>query len=135
MAYPGWFASLPVAGAALVIIGGTRVPSWGSERILGLRPVQWLGRWSYGMYLWEIPILVVMLHWHSSLGFNSVSQFPLVIRLGAILVCILLAAVSYSVYEMPIRHSARLRSSPALCLASAVVFIVVSLITISLVSR
>jgi peptidoglycan/LPS O-acetylase OafA/YrhL len=135
MAYPGWFASLPVAGAALVIIGGTRVPSWGSERFLGLRPVQWLGRWSYGMYLWEIPILVVMLHWHSSLGFNSVSQFPLVIWLGTILVCILLAAVSYSVYEMPIRHSARLRSSPALCLASAVVFIVVSLITISLVSR
>ena len=93
MAYPGWFASLPVAGAALVIIGGTAVPSWGSERFLGLRPVQSLGRWSYGMYLWEIPILVVMLHWHNSLGFNSVSQFPIVIRVGAILVCVFLAAL------------------------------------------
>jgi peptidoglycan/LPS O-acetylase OafA/YrhL len=53
MAYPGWFASLPVAGTALVIIGGTRVPQLGAERILSLPPVQWLGRWSYGMYLWE----------------------------------------------------------------------------------
>lgn len=135
MAYPGWFASLPVAGTALVIIGGPPCPKWGAERFLSLPPVQWLGRWSYGMYLWQIPILVVMLHWHSSEGFNSVSGLPLVIRVGAILVCVLLAAISYSVYEMPIRHSARLISSSALTLATVVIFIVVSLVTISLVAR
>ena len=36
MAYPGWFASLPVAGTALVIVGGTAVPKWGAERFLSL---------------------------------------------------------------------------------------------------
>jgi peptidoglycan/LPS O-acetylase OafA/YrhL len=135
MPYPGWFASLPVAGTALVIIGGTRMPSWGAEKLLSFAPVQWLGRWSYGMYLWQIPILVVMLHWHSSQGFDSVAQFPVIIRVGAILVCILLAAASYSIYEMPIRRSDRLRSSAALTLVCAVAFVAVSLVTVNLVAR
>ncbi len=102
MAYPGWFASLPVAGAALVIIGGTPVP-----HLWGFRTVPWLtlcSHWVDGhmaCIYGKSPVLVVMLHWHNSLGFNSVSQFPIVIRVGAILVCVFLAALSYSVFEMP----------------------------------
>jgi peptidoglycan/LPS O-acetylase OafA/YrhL len=40
--YPGYIAALPVAGAALVIAGGTAAPRWGAEALLKLAPFKWL---------------------------------------------------------------------------------------------
>ena len=127
--YPGWRAILPVAGTALVIIGGTPVPRWGAERLLGLRPVRAIGRWSYGLYLWEIPVVTLAVHWWGPL--NLVSLWG---RVGLILVTTVIAAASYRFFESPIRHSARLTASPALSLACAAAFMVVALATISLVA-
>ncbi len=127
--YPGWLAILPVAGTALVIIGGTPVPGWGAERLLALRPLRAIGRWSYGMYLWEVPVLMLAVHWW---GRNDL--YPLESKVALILVTVGIAAVSYMFYELPIRRSVRLTSSPALSLACAAIFIVVALVTISLVA-
>ena len=33
--YPGWAAILPVAGAALIIVGGMSAGGWGAEVVLG----------------------------------------------------------------------------------------------------
>ncbi len=55
-AYPGVAALLPVLAAGAVIVGGDRPPV---SLVLGLRPVRWLGRISYSLYLWHWPILVI----------------------------------------------------------------------------
>jgi peptidoglycan/LPS O-acetylase OafA/YrhL len=125
-----WNAVLPVAGTALVIIGGTSVPKWGVERLLALRPLRAVGRWSYGLYLWEIPVLLLVGH-----GWGSIGRISLLGRVGFILVTVVIAAASFAIYETPIRRSPRLVASPGLSLACALAFIIGSLVTISLVAR
>jgi peptidoglycan/LPS O-acetylase OafA/YrhL len=128
--YPGWIAILPVTGTALVIVGGTPTPAWGVEGLLARGPVRLVGRWSYGLYLWEIPVLVLAGHW-----WGDAIGLPVIGRWGLIAATLVIAGVSFVAYESPIRHSARLVASPSLSLVCALGFIVVSLVAISLVSR
>mgnify|MGYP000316896290 CR=1 FL=1 len=54
--FPGWWAWLPTAGAALVIAAG---PQAAVNRLcLSARPVVWVGLISYPLYLWHWPLLV-----------------------------------------------------------------------------
>jgi peptidoglycan/LPS O-acetylase OafA/YrhL len=128
--YPGWVAILPVAGTAFVIIGGIMAPVWGAERLLGTRPMRAVGRWSYGLYLWEIPVFLLATHW-----WGPMARISVVGRVGLILVTVVIAAASFAIYETPIRHSPRLVASPGLSVACSLVFIIGSLVTISLVAR
>jgi peptidoglycan/LPS O-acetylase OafA/YrhL len=128
--YPGWVAILPVTGTALVLVGGMSAPTWGAEKLLALRPFRAIGRWSYGLYLWQIPVLYLAIHW-----WGTMPQQALVNRVGLMLATFLIAAISFAIYETPIRHSRRLISSPALSLSCALVFIVGSLVMISLVAH
>lgn len=50
-AYPGWAVVLPVFGAAFVIAGGAASSDQGAERLLRMRPFQWIGLISYSLYL------------------------------------------------------------------------------------
>ncbi len=56
--FPGIAAILPVAGAALVILGGLPNEAPLPARVLALRPFRFLGRISYSLYLWHWPILL-----------------------------------------------------------------------------
>ena len=128
--YPGWRAILPVAGTAFVIIGGTPVPGWGTERILGLRPLRAIGRWSFSLYLWQIPVMTLAIYW-----WGPLKTLPLWGRVALILATVIIAATSYSTFESRIRHSPRLIASPVLSLGCAAAFILGALVTISLVAR
>lgn len=58
-AFPGYRALLPTVGAAMVIVcadGGGRV---GLQRLLALKPFQYLGDVSYSLYLWHWPVIVL----------------------------------------------------------------------------
>jgi peptidoglycan/LPS O-acetylase OafA/YrhL len=57
--FPGYVALAPVVGASLVIAGGTAQPRRGAEVLLGLRPLQAVGRVSYSLYLWHWPLIVL----------------------------------------------------------------------------
>jgi peptidoglycan/LPS O-acetylase OafA/YrhL len=57
--FPGYAATLPVAGAALVIAGGCARRGRGARLLLGLPPMQAVGRLSYGWYLWHWPVLTL----------------------------------------------------------------------------
>ncbi len=57
--FPGTAALVPVAGAAAVVAGGCARPRLGAVWLLGLRPMQLIGRVSYTWYLWHWPALVL----------------------------------------------------------------------------
>lgn len=55
--FPGWNATLPCIGTALIIWAGIGGDSLGG-RLLGLQPLVFIGRISYSLYLWHWPIIV-----------------------------------------------------------------------------
>ncbi len=57
--FPGIAAVLPVAGALLVIAGGSGGSRRGPVVVLGTPPAQFLGRISYSLYLVHWPILIL----------------------------------------------------------------------------
>jgi peptidoglycan/LPS O-acetylase OafA/YrhL len=88
---PGWLTEwmlLPVAVAAgLAVIA--------APRVLGLRPLAYVGQISYGLYLWHFPMAAVL---------------P---ALAAIPATFLVAICSYHLLEAPIRRWARSFDKPA----------------------
>lgn len=58
--FPGWYALVPVLGAALVLAGGCRPTRSGAGLLLSLRPLTWVGGLSYGWYLWHWPALLIL---------------------------------------------------------------------------
>lgn len=106
MPFPGWIAIFPVLAACLVIAGGTIAPDRGAERILNLAPMTALGKYSYGMYLWHWPMLLIapgVIHREL-----TVPEKLLVVGLGAIM-----GIVTYHLVENPLRNVAFLKNRPA----------------------
>jgi peptidoglycan/LPS O-acetylase OafA/YrhL len=97
-AYPGSLVAIPVVGAGLVIAGGVVVPRRGAEALLCLRPLQWLGRRSYGLYLWHWPVLIIVADYYGK------SRLPPGVNVFLVLVAMALAAGMYKIVEEPVRH-------------------------------
>ncbi len=96
LAYPGWWALLPTAGAACLIAAGNR--AW-VNRLLSLPPLICLGLISYPLYLWHWPLF--------SLARIAEAGIPsLEIRAGIVLASLLLAALTYYAIEQPLRKQA-----------------------------
>jgi len=119
--YPGSAVALPVAGAALVIAGGTVVPRYGAESLLRLWPFRQLGKLSYSLYLWHWPILILAAE---SAGQTSL---PATRNLPWLLVALGLSIVTYLAIENPIRHSRSLNGNRLLSLGLGAGLIAVSL--------
>ncbi len=95
IAFPGYIALVPVAGAVLVVLAGqTAAPSM-PIRVLGTKPLVRLGDYSYGFFLWHWPLLIFgKLHFNA----DSVSLLGgVAILLGALV----LSGVTYHVVEAP----------------------------------
>lgn len=58
--FPSATALLPVAGALMVIVAGTQPEDWSPTPLVTFRPVQLVGNWSYSMYLWHWPMIVIV---------------------------------------------------------------------------
>jgi peptidoglycan/LPS O-acetylase OafA/YrhL len=109
--FPGYAALLPVAGTIAVLIAGTsRTPS-ALQSVLANRVLQYLGRLSYSWYLWHWPVLL----------FSAV-LFPHITWLGKLLpavIALLLAQLTFTLLEKPVRLSRFLVARPALSLSLA----------------
>lgn len=95
-AYPGYAAFVPVAATALVIAAGSFGPvRGGGGLLLDRRPMQYVGRISYSVYLWHWPVIIFaeMLWGHPGLPGG----------LALLAVTVLLSVVSHRCVEEPLR--------------------------------
>ncbi|MEJ0024613.1 MAG: acyltransferase family protein [Rhizomicrobium sp.] len=119
IAFPGWYAVLPTAGAALVIAAGPA--SWPSRFLLSNRLATYIGRISYPLYLWHWPLLVLT----RIEAFNIDTNRWL--KLALVLLAVALSAATYELVEKPVRRRWLHRrvigalSAAAACLAVAAV--------------
>jgi peptidoglycan/LPS O-acetylase OafA/YrhL len=102
--FPGWTALIPVLGTALVIWAGEPAPDSRFALVARLRPVQYLGTISYGLYLWHWPPIVLCAYViDGPRGFlTSVAILALAIAL---------ASITYRWVENPLRFSPLLTGS------------------------
>lgn len=56
--YPGWFALLPTLGGALVIVSGTGSPPTVVTKVLGWKPLVFIGKISFSIYLVHWPLII-----------------------------------------------------------------------------
>jgi len=109
--YRGGFLGVAVLGGLAIVIA-SNPRSWVAA-LLGSRPLVWLGRRSYAVYLWFWPVLVLTRP-HSDIPLSGTPLLALRIALT-----LGLAAASYRWVEQPIRDGALgrawadVRSGPA----------------------
>lgn len=100
--FPGYWALLPVVGAALVIAG--------RNGVLATRPFIFIGLVSFPFYLWHWPLLSFS---HIVLG----AEPSALIRFGLVVVAFLLACLTYYFFEAPLRFSRNKIVTPGLIIA------------------
>lgn len=107
--FPGWQALLPVAGAALLIAGGSR--AWINQRLLSHPVLVWVGLISFPLYLWHWPLLAF------ARILSNGTPAPQV-RLVLMLLAVLLAWITLRYVERPIRtgNDSRMRTTVLLTL-------------------
>jgi peptidoglycan/LPS O-acetylase OafA/YrhL len=92
-AFPGWWALLPVTGAALML---SAPMAWGAKRLLSSPIFVWFGLISYPLYLWHWPLRVFF----TAIKFNEITLIERWLSIG---LSILLAWATYRFIETPIR--------------------------------
>jgi peptidoglycan/LPS O-acetylase OafA/YrhL len=95
-AYLGGLLLATLLSAVLIVVGAG---SGGVvTKVLSLAPLRWIGRRSYGLYLWHWPLLVLTRLWlpHASAGTVALALIPLTFGL---------AALSYRFVEEPVRRN------------------------------
>lgn len=105
---PGVIALVPVLGAAILIAAGNTT-TVGLSRLLGTRPVAWVGDRSYGWYLWHWPAIVF-----TRISFPTVPSWVLLVAGVASLIP---TELSYRFVERPIRFDRTWRGRRAVKLA------------------
>ncbi len=93
--FPGAAALLPCLGAALLIHANSQDPGWLGRR-LSARPVVFVGRLSYSLYLWHWPLLVFARH---GLG----EELSAAARMLVLVASFALAYLSWRFVETPFR--------------------------------
>lgn len=102
--FPGTAALFPTVGVALVIMGGTTRASTVERYALDIRPMQGIGRVSYGWYLWHWPMLIL-----APMVLDE--TFSLTENLMVVGAALVFAMWTYITYEDPVRRAESLRPS------------------------
>jgi peptidoglycan/LPS O-acetylase OafA/YrhL len=126
-AFPGFSAMLPVLGTNVVLIAWFSGLRWGPNSLLGIGPLQYLGRLSYSWYLWHWPILLL-----AGLRFPEI---PWSGKLLASTVALVLAHVTFVTLEKPVRFHPFLVARPALSLCLAPLVAVAGITAATLCQR
>ncbi|MQA42658.1 acyltransferase family protein [Rugamonas aquatica] len=92
-AFPGWWALLPVLGGVLLIMAGPQ--AWINRHLLGSRPLRWIGKISYPLYLWHWPLLAFA---------RILDELPIGERNAAVILSFVLAWLTWRLVEQPLRY-------------------------------
>jgi peptidoglycan/LPS O-acetylase OafA/YrhL len=99
-------------------------PTGVAARLLSLPPIAWVGRVSYGLYLWHWPLFAALNADRTGLTGNALFGA----RIG---VTVLVATLSFYLVERPIRHGAKsVRLVPVAVAAATVTAAVVVIATV-----
>jgi peptidoglycan/LPS O-acetylase OafA/YrhL len=120
--FPGLMALPPVLGSACVVVGGGIRPDSSAARGLGTPVMRRIGQYSYSLYLWHWPVLVLA----AAAAPTVASRWPRALAV-TLLVATPLAVVSYHLVEHPLRSSRWLAASPRRGLTMAGALIAVSI--------
>ncbi len=112
--FPSYVATLPVLGAALIIIGGSN--SYTAKLFLCNRLAVWFGLISYPLYLWHWPIL-------SYLHIIEDDTPSRNLRIFGVTLSVVLAWVTYRFIERPIRFRKAKKSSKTIALIAGILFV------------
>jgi peptidoglycan/LPS O-acetylase OafA/YrhL len=111
-AFPGWWAVLPVAGAALLL---SAPAAWGCQHLLSSPAMVRIGLISYPLYLWHWPLLVFF-------GIIKFAPLTLIERGLIVGLSFALAWLTYRFVEIPFRFGRPIRFGIAgLCSGMALV--------------
>lgn len=125
--WPGSAALVPTVGTALVIIAGCAPHDTAAKKLLGLRPMVWIGGLSYSIYLWHWPLIVM-----------AQTVWP-EIRIRHLLVVaaasVLLAWITKHTVEDPIRFNKVLSATPWRAILAGLTMMAISLAAAALVWR
>ncbi len=95
LSFPGFWALVPVIGTCMVVFAGNRASL--NNELLSLKPLVWIGKISYPLYLWHWVILTF-------LRINQGKVVDNYSRILAVLLSIVLAWMTFKFIESPIRN-------------------------------
>ncbi|HEY4398390.1 MAG TPA: acyltransferase family protein [Acidimicrobiia bacterium] len=119
--YRGGYALFAIAVAA-VIASVVQPQHTLLQRVFSQAPIVWLGRISYGVYLWHWPVIVVLSPERTGIDGAALTLLRVALTLG-------LSTASYYLVELPIRERRFFRRRLALAL-SPVAFVATGLVII-----
>lgn len=94
--FPGYNALIPCVGAALIIIAGANQSFTPIvNRVLSLKPVVFIGKISYSMYLWHWPIIAL-------LNYRGV-EFTIFVKFVVLILTIALSILNFYAFETKMR--------------------------------
>ena len=96
--YRGGIALVSVLTALLIAV--LVVPNTWVARLLQLEPFVWIGKRSYGMYLWHYPIIL------ATSRITSTIEVPWWVRIAQIVIIFAVSDLSFRFVETPIRSGA-----------------------------
>jgi len=111
--FPGWYAILPCAGAALIIYSGSNGTS-AAGRLLSNRIVVFIGLISYSLYLWHWPLMV----FGKQIFYNNQFKYH---DVAVVALSLILAMISWRYVERPFRRRGTAKQRKRLFAAAAVV--------------
>jgi len=85
-----------------VLLAALLGPATPLRRLMQLRPLEWVGQRSYGIYLWHWPVILILTEALPATTYDSGLRWTT--RLLALLVTLAVAAASYRWLEQPIRR-------------------------------
>jgi hypothetical protein len=95
--YRGGFVVLSLA--TVMVLMPLAHPACKLGNIVGCKPLRWIGVRSYGIYLWQTPVIVLT----SPQGHHSQNLIRDILQIAAIFI---IASLSWRFVEEPIRHGA-----------------------------
>ena len=121
--FPGPIALLPTVGVGLIIIAGIQKRKTAVSALLSWRPLQYLGKISYSIYLWHWPLFVIPL---IAMG----HPLKLAVRVALIAITLVISAASEKFVEAKFRLG-RLKANRPLRTYLAAAFSILILISSS----